>query len=97
MFGLIKKLREKDEEIEELKQEAFIKGNSAGEAWRKVHEFDRKLTEAKNKIEEQNEAWQDKYSALYEKYLNLLERYEKVLETKPDAGKEIAERWLNDD
>ena len=97
MFGLVKKLREKDEEIEEIKREIFIESNSRGEAWRKVHEFDRKLTEAKNKLEKQEEAWQDKYSALYEKYLNLLERYEKVLESKPDARREIAERWLNDD
>lgn len=75
MFGLARKLREKDEEIEELRAEIrMILTREAGtiEAYHEAKTLeDKAIAEA---VE-----WKNKYSSLYEKYLNLLERYEKVL------------------
>jgi hypothetical protein len=93
IFGLIKKLREKDEEIGELHAENWnILQREAGtiDAYHAANK-------AAKELRAETEEWKNKYSAVYEKYLNLLERYEKVLESKPDARREIAERWLNDD
>ena len=76
MFGLIRKLREKDKEIEELHAEIRnILQREAGtiDAYYKV----KKLA---NDAKAETAKWKDKYSSLYEKHLDLLERYEKALE-----------------
>lgn len=75
MFGLIRKLREKDEEIEKLHEENWntLQREAATiDAYYGAKELEKKA------IAEAAE-WKDKYCALYENYLNLLERYEKAL------------------
>lgn len=97
MFGLIKKLREKDEQIGELQNRLDVANAKAQIEELYGKECDIKLKKATEKHKAECEEWLEKYTVLREKYLNLLERYEKVLESKPDARREIAERWLNDD
>jgi hypothetical protein len=75
MFGLARKLREKDEKIEALNAE--IRTILTREAGTIEAYYEAKTLEDKA-IAEAVE-WKNKYSSLYEKYLNLLERYEKVL------------------
>lgn len=94
MFGLIKKLREKDEEIEELGQklevaEAVNKLND-----RYCQELIQNLENEKKKRKAECEEWSEKHSALYEKYLNLLERYRKVLEFVTDIN--VGDKEEND-
>ena len=75
MFRLIKKLREKDDEIEQLHAEKWdILQREAGtiDAYHSAHE-------AAIKARAETEEWKEKYSALYEKYINLLDRHEKAL------------------
>ena len=89
MFGLIKKLREKDEQIGEL-QHTLQREAGTIDAY---HRAEKAALDAKFEVHN----WKEKYSLLFEKHLNLLDRYSKLLEGKADAGKEIAERWLNDE
>lgn len=75
MFGFIRKLREKDEEIEKLREEErniLQREARTIDAYYGAKEFEKKA------IAEAAE-WKDKYFDLSEKYLNLLERYEKAL------------------
>lgn len=76
MFRLIKKLREKDDEIEQLHAEIRdILQREAGtiDAYHSAHE-------AAIKARAETEEWKEKYSALFEKYINLLEKHEKALQ-----------------
>ncbi len=80
MFGLIKKLREKDEEINKLHAEKRnILQREAGTIDAYYAAIDR-AKKAETKLKYERETWNEKYSALYEKYLNLLERHGKSLE-----------------
>ena len=83
MFGLVKRLREENEELNERYRAELDKVS----AWQvSTFRAQEGLKMAKQELEstiayweKEQDAWDDKYSALYEKYLNLLERYEKAL------------------
>ena len=77
MFGLIKKLREENEELHAEKLEILQREAGTIDAYHSAHE-------AAIKARAETEEWKGKYSALFEKYINLLERHEKALE----GGKE---------
>lgn len=79
MFGLIKKLREKDERIGELLNELDRARRSNGAITELNLKVTDALTDTRAKHKREMQVMQNKYSHLYEKYLNLLERYEKAL------------------
>lgn len=86
MFGLIKKIHEKDaiikahrKEISSLQDRLVL----LNECNRFAEEQEQKLRKS---LKQTKEEWQDKYTALYEKYLNLLERYEDVLKEDKDES-----------
>ena len=86
MFGLIKKLHEKDAIIKAHREEILCLQDRLvllNECNRFAENREQKLRVS---LEQTKEEWQDKYTALYEKYLNLLERYEDVLKENKDES-----------
>lgn len=93
MFILIKKLREKDEEIESLHDEIKLILQREAGVIDAYHSAEKAAIAAKAEAQE----LKNKYSALYERYLNLLERYEKALKDAPAADVvEVPESGIGD-
>ena len=82
MLGLIKKLREKNKEIEKLSEEVYEGYATINSLRIRERILEMTIEDLEKKLDKNEEEWQDKYSALYEKYLTLLERYEDVLKGK---------------